>query len=62
MAIRIKPQNRGKFTAWCKSHGYGGVTGACKAAGKRSKSTAVRKMATFATNAAKWKKGRKKSK
>lgn len=53
--IYIKPSKRGSFTAWCKSHGYGGVTGACKSAGRNSKSAAIRKKAVFATNAAKWK-------
>lgn len=41
----------GSFTAWCKSRGFGGVTQACIAAGKRSSSAAIRKKATFADNA-----------
>jgi hypothetical protein len=60
--IRIKPSKRGTFTAWCKRQGYGGVTSACIAAGKRSKSAAIRKKATFAGNARKWKKGGKRKK
>jgi hypothetical protein len=43
----------GSFTAWCKSQGYGGVTSECIAAGKRSKSGAIRKKANFAANARK---------
>lgn len=54
--IRIKPSNKGKFTRWCKRQGYGGVTAACINKGKNSKSASVRKMATFAKNARKWKK------
>ena len=30
--IVIKPQNEGKFTAWCKAHGFGGVNARCIAA------------------------------
>jgi len=56
--IEIKPSKRGSFTKYCKSKGYGGVTGKCIAEGKRSKNAATRKKATFAANARKW--GRKK--
>lgn len=52
--IRIKPQNKGKFTAYKKR------TGKTTAQAKRSKSPAVRKMATFAQNAKKWNKGKRK--
>ena len=52
--IYIKPSKRGSFTAWCKKQGYGGVTGACISKGKNSNSTAIRKKATFASNARKW--------
>lgn len=48
--IHIKKENRGKFTDYCG----GKVTSECIARGKRSKSTAVRKRATFAANARKW--------
>ena len=53
--IKIKPQNRGKFTAWCKSQGFGGVTSACIKKGLASSSSSVKKMANFARNARKWK-------
>lgn len=49
--IHIKKANRGKFTDYCG----GKVTSECIARGKRSKSAAVRKRATFADNARKWK-------
>lgn len=49
--IHIKKANRGKFTDYCG----GKVTSECIARGKRSKSAAVRKRATFAANARKWK-------
>ena len=54
--IHIKKKNRGKFTEYCKRKGYGGVTDACIAEGKRSKSPTTRKRATFAGSARKWKK------
>nr|DAF24894.1 MAG TPA: hypothetical protein [Crassvirales sp.] len=47
--IHIKKANRGKFTDYCG----GKVTSECIARGKRSKSAAVRKRATFAANARK---------
>lgn len=40
----------GSFTRWCKRKGYGSVTTACIAAGKRAKSPAIRKKANFAAN------------
>lgn len=49
--IYIKPENRGKFTEYCG----GKVTSECIAKGKRSSDPAVRKRATFAANARKWK-------
>lgn len=49
--IHIKEANRGKFTKYCG----GNVTSECIARGKRSSSPAVRKRATFAANARKWK-------
>lgn len=49
--IHIKKANRGKFTEYCD----GKVTSECIARGKRSSSPAVRKRATFAANARKWK-------
>ena len=55
--IHIKPENRGKFTAWCKSQGYKGVTNECISKGKNSKNPATRKRATFAQSARSWNKG-----
>lgn len=49
--IHIKKQNRGKFTEYCG----GNVTSECIARGKRSSNPAIRKRATFAANARKWK-------
>ena len=48
--IHIKKANKGKFTDYCG----GKVTSECITRGKRSKSAAVRKRATFAANARKW--------
>jgi len=56
--IHIKPENKGKFTSYCKSKGYGGVTGECIEDGLASKSAAVRKRANFARNAKSWNKGK----
>lgn len=50
--IRIKPENRGKFTEYCG----GKVTQECIQKGKRSNNATIRKRATFAANARKWKK------
>ena len=49
--IHIKKENRGKFTDYCG----GKVTSECIAKGKRSPNSAIRKRATFAANARKWK-------
>ena len=49
--IHIKKANRGKFTDYCG----GKVTSECIAKGKRSPNPAIRKRATFAANARKWK-------
>ena len=49
--IHIKKENRGKFTDYCG----GSVTSECIARGKRSSNPAIRKRATFAANARKWK-------
>ena len=54
--IRIKPENKGKFTQYCKDAGYTGVTEKCIKEGKKSKSKAVRKRAVFAENAKEWSK------
>jgi len=54
--IYIKPENRGKFTAYKKR------TGKTTSEALKSKDPRVRKMANFARNAKKWKKGGKKKK
>jgi len=43
-----KGPEEGKFTAWCKRHGFSGVTRACIEVAKRSKDKSVIGMATFA--------------
>lgn len=49
--IHIKKANRGKFTDYCG----GKVTSECIARGKASSNPTIRKRATFAANARKWK-------
>ena len=49
--INIKKSHEGKFTDYCG----GKVTEECIEKGKHSTSAAVRKRATFAANARKWK-------
>ena len=49
--IHIKKKNRGKFTEYCG----GKVTEECIRKGKNSSDPAIRKRATFAANARKWK-------
>lgn len=49
--IHIKKKNRGKFTDYCG----GKVTEECIQKGKHSSSATIRKRATFAANARKWK-------
>lgn len=51
MSIHIKKQNKGKFSEYCG----GKVTQECIAKGKNSKDPKIRKRATFAANARKWK-------
>lgn len=48
--IKIKKQNKGKFTDYCG----GKVTQECINRGKNSSSATIRKRATFADNARKW--------
>ena len=56
--IRIKPENKGKFTAKAKKAGMSVQGYARKVLAKGSKATAsTRKQANFARNASKWKKG-----
>lgn len=49
--IHIKKKNRGSFTRWCG----GNVTEECIRRGKNSSNPAIRKKATFAQNARRWK-------
>ena len=49
--IKIKKQNRGLFTKYCG----GNVTNECIKRGKNSPDPKIRKRATFADNARKWK-------
>lgn len=49
--IHIKKKNRGKFTEYCG----GKVTDECIQKAKKSKNPKLRKRATFAANARKWK-------
>ena len=49
--IHIKKKNRGKFTEYCG----GKVTDECIKRAKKSKNPTLRKRATFAANARKWK-------
>lgn len=49
--IHIKKENKGKFTDYCG----GNVTNECIQRGKNSSNPAIRKRATFAANARKWK-------
>ena len=49
--IHIKEKNKGKFTSYCG----GKVTDECIQKGKNSSNLAIRKRATFAANARKWK-------
>ena len=49
--IHIKEKNKGKFTSYCG----GKVTDKCIQKGKNSSNPAIRKRATFAANARKWK-------
>lgn len=62
--ISIKPENRGKFRAWAKRKGLldknGSVGMKAIHAGLNSNQASVRRMANFANNSRKWKKGRKK--
>ena len=49
--IHIKEKNKGSFTRWCG----GNVTSECIQKGKNSSNPKIRKKATFAANARKWK-------
>ncbi len=43
----------GRFMAWCKAHGFGGVNAACIAAAKKTGDKEVIGMAVFAQRAKK---------
>ena len=49
--IKIKKENRGKFTEYCN----GKVTSECISRGKNSPDPKIRKRATFAADVRKWK-------
>lgn len=49
--IHIKKKNKGSFTKWCG----GNVTEECIKRGKNSSNPKIRKKATFAANARRWK-------
>jgi len=54
--IHIKPENKGKFTAWAKSHGMGVQEAASHVMANKDKySSTIVKRANFAKNAAKFK-------
>jgi hypothetical protein len=54
--IHIKPENKGKFTSWAKSHGMGVQEAASHVMANKDKySSTVVKRANFAKNASKWK-------
>lgn len=52
--IHIKPENKGKFTQYCKDKGHKSVSDECISEGLASKVVHVRQMANFANNAKKW--------
>jgi len=55
--IHIKPENKGKFTAWASAHGMGVQEAASHVmANKEDYSSTIVKRANFAKNAAGWKK------
>lgn len=60
LKIMIKPENRGKFTKYCKRLGYSGVTNECIkraiAKARKTHNITLLKRAIFAANARKWKK------
>jgi len=54
--IKIKPENKGKFTKYCKGLGELSVTEKCINQAKKSKNTITRKRGVFAENAKAWNK------
>jgi len=59
-AIKIKKENKGKFTEYCIKKGYGGVTEACIEEGLKDKDPKVRQRANFVKNARKFNHKKKK--
>src|SRR6478735_10332742 len=55
-SIHIKPENRGKFTAYANSHGMSVQEAASHVLNNPNASPALRKRANFAHNAASWNK------
>ena len=55
--IKIKKENRGKFTDWCKRRGHKSVTLECEDEGLASRLASVRKMAQFSRNSRGWIRG-----
>lgn len=54
-SIHIKPENKGKFTSWAKSHGMGVQEAASHVMANKDKySSTIVKRANFAKNASKW--------
>ena len=49
----VPRSHKGKFTAWCKRHGFSGPTMACIRAAKRTHKRSIVGMATFAQRAKK---------
>jgi hypothetical protein len=52
--IKIKPENKGKFSEYCKRKGYNSVTRECEEEGLASKLSSVRKMSQFSKNSREW--------
>jgi len=48
-----KGPKKGRFTSWCKAHGFSGPTRACIEVASKSKDKSVRGMAIFAERAKK---------
>ena len=60
--IKIKPENKGKFTASAKKAGKSVQSHAQAVLNDPDATPTQKKRANFARNAAKWKKGKKKGK
>lgn len=55
MAIRIKPANKGKFTAYANAHDETVQQAAARVMANHGEPASLRREANFARNAAKWK-------